>query len=77
MIPRLLTAATMAAALTLSPVFADTAPLPAGKPAGTRQADLIGVTPWVGLIFLGALAAGIFVAATSGGKTQSAPGTGH
>lgn len=68
--------AAMAAALTFSPVLADTAPLPAGKPAGAKQADLLGVTPWVGVIVLGALVAGIVAAASSGGNHYvSAPST--
>ena len=62
--------ATVSLALVVSGnAFADaTAPLPAGKPAGTHQAALLALGPifWIGLA---AIALGIGVAASNNGKT--------
>jgi len=71
-----LLAALTASALLISPTFATetaNAPLPAGKPAGTKEAALLALGPifWIGLA---AIAIGIGVA-VSNNKTTTATGT--
>jgi hypothetical protein len=65
---RTIGAAVAAAMLVSSTAYAaDVAPLPAGKPAGTKQAALLALGPifWIGLA---AIAVGIGVAASSNGN---------
>jgi hypothetical protein len=72
---RALSAAAVSALLASSVAAAEVSPLPAGKPAGTRQADLIG-TPFL-LLGLGALAIIIAVAVSSSDKNNpTTPTTG-
>jgi hypothetical protein len=73
-------AAALAATLLASSAFADVAstPLPAGKPAGTKQAEFLAASP---LLLIGAIAlvVVIAVAASSGGgghTTTTTTGTG-
>lgn len=74
---KLLTAATCAA-LVASPVLAEPSasvtPLPAGKPAGTKQADLFGVGVLGTLLITGAVVVGI-VAATGGFDSKTTTAT--
>ena len=71
-------AALTASALLISPTFAaEVAPLPAGKPAGTKQADLIGLTGWTLALALAAVGVGIAAAAGAfDNKTTTTTGTG-
>jgi len=65
-----------AAFLASSAAYADISPLPAGKPAGTREAALLALGPifWIGLAVL---AAGVGIAASNNGNTvTSTTGTG-
>ncbi|MBV9549678.1 MAG: hypothetical protein JO256_08415 [Alphaproteobacteria bacterium] len=60
-------------ALLASSATADVSPLPAGKPAGVRQADLIGMP----FLLIGLAIVGIIVAVSaSGGNTPTTPTTG-
>jgi hypothetical protein len=77
---RSLSAAVTAALLVSSTAYAaDVAPLPAGKPAGTKQAALLALGPifWIGLA---AIAVGIGVAASNNDNnsptTPTTTGTG-
>jgi hypothetical protein len=69
----------VAAALLVSSVSAETAPLPAGKPAGTKEASLFGLA---GLpLYLTIAALGLTIAAAAGGfsghnKVVTTTGTG-
>jgi hypothetical protein len=71
---RTLIALALSTTLTASAAFAaDVAPLPAGKPAGVKQAQ-VGTTGWV-LIGAGAIVAIAAVAASSNGSpTPATPG---
>lgn len=57
--------------------YADISPLPAGKPAGTREAALLALGPifWIGLAVLAA-GIGIAVSNNSKGVTTITTGTG-
>lgn len=69
---RALGAAAVTAMLASSVAAAEVAPLPAGKPAGTRQADLFG-TPF---LLLGIAAAAVIIAvAVSSGNDHNHPTT--
>jgi beta-lactamase regulating signal transducer with metallopeptidase domain len=70
-------AATMAAVLITSSAFAatDVGPLPAGKPAGVKQAqDANDNTVWW-IVGIGVIAAGIALVASGNGNGNLAPGT--
>ena len=69
---RAVSAAAVSALLASSAIAAQVSPLPAGKPAGTRQADLIG-RPF---LLLGLAAAAIIIAvAVSSGNDKNNPTT--
>ena len=76
---RSISAAVTAALLVSSAAYAaDVAPLPAGKPAGTKEAALLALGPifWIGLA---AIAIGVGVAASNSGNntpTSTSTGTG-
>jgi hypothetical protein len=75
-----LIAAGLTATLLVSPTLAAEiapTPLPAGKPAGTKQADLFGMTGWTFALAVTAVTVGI-VAAAGGfnSKTTTTTGTG-
>ena len=68
----------LTAALLVSPTLAaevSQAPLPAGKPAGVKQADLFGLTGWTLALFVAAAAVGI-TAAAGGFNSNSTATTG-
>ena len=68
--------AILASALLISPAFAlDQSPLPAGKPAGVRQADLSSPL-LIGLSFLVVIGLGVgLVVNNEGNQTSSSTGT--
>ncbi len=67
--------AVTAAALFASSAFAadiapTKAPLPAGKPAGTKEAAILGLAPWVP-VFVAVVIAGFIAAAATGSFQDS------
>jgi len=75
---RKLSTVALCAALLTSPVLAEnaatTAPLPAGKPAGTKQADLFGIGLLPTLLITGAIVVAA-VAASGGFDSKSSSST--
>ena len=56
---RTLTAILTSAVLTITPVLADPSPLPAGKPAGVKKADLYLSPTWIWMGFAAIAIAGL------------------
>jgi hypothetical protein len=70
MIMRAICAALVATSLMSSSVFAATAaPLPAGKPAGAKQAALLGPNGLLVLFGLGVVIGGVVLTVSGGDKT--------
>lgn len=68
--------AVIASALLVSPaIAADTAPLPAGKPAGTKDAALFAASPFLFIIGIAAVV-GIAVAVSNNGGNNNTTTTG-
>ena len=76
---RTIAAAAAVALLASSATYAavDVGPLPAGKPAGTREADLLALGPvfWIGLVAI-AVGIGFAVSSNNNGVTTPTTGTG-
>jgi len=70
---RFFVATTLLCAACSNAIAADS-PLPAGKPAGAKEAALVGA-PIVVLLALSAFIAGAVIATNNAGKTTSATGT--